>query len=132
MAKEFSTKIKTEAESLLKRYPEPAAAILPVMHLAERDFGLINDEAEKMIARMCEVSQIRVHEVLTFYHMYRKKEPRGKYHIMACQNISCSLLGAEELTQTSSFDTSPRASSLTVPVEASSRGSSAYRRWSLM
>jgi NADH-quinone oxidoreductase subunit E len=40
------------------------------------------------------VSEVRA--VATFYTMFNK-EPVGKYHIQVCQNLTCSLLGAESL-----------------------------------
>jgi NADH-quinone oxidoreductase E subunit len=87
------------ADALLKKYPEPSAAILPMFHLAEAEFGLIDDEAEKMVAELCRVSQVRAHAVWSFYHMFARA-PRGKYHIRVCHNISCSLLGAEHIIET--------------------------------
>jgi NADH-quinone oxidoreductase subunit E len=40
------------------------------------------------------VSEVRA--VATFYTMFNK-EPVGRYHIQVCQNLTCSLLGAESL-----------------------------------
>lgn len=97
MSKNFSTKRKSQAEALLKHYPQhPEAAMLPMLNLAESEFGLVDDEAELLVAELCRVSQVRVHNAWAFYHMYAR-QPRGKYHIRVCHNISCSLLGAEHL-----------------------------------
>ena len=98
MSKTFTPENQTAAETLLKRYPpdQPNAALLPMLHLAEKEFGLVDDEVEAMIANLCSVSQVKVHNVWSFYHMYAR-QPRGKYHIRICHNISCSLLGAEHL-----------------------------------
>ena len=70
--------------------------MLPMLHIAESEFGLIDDEAELLVAELCRVSQVKVHNAWAFYHMYAR-QPRGKYHIRVCHNISCSLLGAEHL-----------------------------------
>jgi len=97
MSKTLSHQTQAKAEELLKRYPgHPEAALLPVLHLAEEDFGVIDAEAEKAVAELCKTSQVRVHRVWTFYHMYARK-PRGKYHFRVCHNISCTLLGAEDI-----------------------------------
>ena len=97
MNKTFSPKRQTQAEALLKHYPQhPEAAMLPMLNLAESEFGLVDDEAELLVAELCRVSQVRVHNAWAFYHMYAR-QPRGKYHIRVCHNISCSLLGAEHL-----------------------------------
>ncbi len=98
MPKTFTPEYQTAADALLKRYPaeQPNAALLPMLHLAEKEFGLVDDEIEAMIADLCSVSQVKVHNVWSFYHMYAR-QPRGKYHIRICHNISCSLLGTEHL-----------------------------------
>ena len=96
MPKEFSPEIKKEAEAVIAQYPSPASAILPLMHLAEREFQVVDADIEKMLAEMCRITQVRAHEIWTFYHMYVTK-PRGKYHFRVCHNISCTLLGAEDI-----------------------------------
>ena len=40
---------------------------------------------------------VEVQAVATFYTMYNVIEPMGRYHIQVCHNISCTLLGAENL-----------------------------------
>lgn len=69
-----------------------------MLHLAEKDFGLVDAEVERMVAHLCGVTRTKVHEVWSFYHMYAR-QPRGKYHIRVCHNISCSLLGAEHIIE---------------------------------
>jgi NADH-quinone oxidoreductase subunit E len=39
---------------------------------------------------------IQVDEVVGYYSMLHRK-PQGKYHVQVCTNISCLLLGGEEL-----------------------------------
>lgn len=96
----FSSSNQAIAEALLQRYPEsqPQAALLPMLHLAEKEFGLVNAEVEAMVANLCKCSPVKVHNVWAFYHMYARIY-RGKYHIRVCHNISCSLLGAEHLIE---------------------------------
>ena len=57
MSKTLSPEKQKMAENLLQHYPEPAAALLPMLHLAESDFGVIDDEAEQAVAELCQVSQ---------------------------------------------------------------------------
>ena len=94
----FSPTNQAAAETLLKKYPDsqPQAALLPMLHLAEAEFGLVNAEVEAMVANLCKCSAVKAHQVWSFYHMYARAY-RGKYHIRICHNISCSLLGAEHL-----------------------------------
>ena len=93
---EFSSAAKEKVEKILSRYPEKQAALLPVLHLAQKEFGTVTPEVEKYIADVLGLPPIRVHGVATFYTMYNKK-PVGRHHVQVCTNISCSLLGADHL-----------------------------------
>src|ERR1700690_2549771 len=50
----------------------------------------------KYVGELLNVPISDVYGVVTFYTMYNTK-PVGKYHFQVCTNISCQLLGAEEL-----------------------------------
>jgi NADH-quinone oxidoreductase subunit E len=94
----FSDAARAEFERLLTRYPDREAVILPALHLVQREFGYVSDEAIVYIAGLLAVSPARIEGVATFYTMYNRK-PVGKYHVQICRNISCSLLGAEHLIE---------------------------------
>jgi NADH-quinone oxidoreductase subunit E len=94
----FSETGRAEFERLLTRYPDRRAVILPALHLAQREFGCVSDEAIAYIAGLVNTSPAEIEGVATFYTMYNRK-PVGKYHVQICRNISCSLLGAEHLIE---------------------------------
>lgn len=96
MSPEFSEKIQKKIKEIVARYPQKEAAILPVLHVAQQEFGYISSAEEKQVAGILGVKPIRVREVVTFYTMLNR-EPVGKYHVQVCSNLSCSLLGAEKL-----------------------------------
>ena len=98
MSVAFSEAGRAEFERLLTRYPDRKAVILPVLHLAQKEFGYISDEAIVYIAGLVATSPAEIEGVATFYTMYNRK-PVGKYHVQICRNISCSLLGAEHLIE---------------------------------
>ena len=98
MALEFSQKTLQEIKEILKRFPTKMAASLPVLHLAQRDFGYINDEIIEYIAGLLDVTPAEVHSVVSFYTMFYRKET-GKYIIQLCQTLSCSLLGTESIVE---------------------------------
>lgn len=93
MSPEFSEKTKKKIEEIIARYPQKEAAILPVLHIAQQEFGSISAEEEKLVARILGIKPISVRELVTFYTML-SRESLGKYHIQVCSNLSCSLLGA--------------------------------------
>ncbi len=94
----FSEKARGEFDRIVSRYPNREAAILPALHLAQREFGYVSDEAIQYVAGLIGVSPARIEGVATFYTMSDRK-PVGKYHVQICRNISCSLMGAEHLIE---------------------------------
>lgn len=83
-------------EELVRRYPKKEAALLPVLHVIQRDKGYISPEAEEWAAATLGLPPLRVREVLSFYALLRRR-PAGKYVIQVCRNISCFLAGAEDI-----------------------------------
>ncbi len=98
MSPEFSNQTRKKIEEILSRYPHKEAAILPILHLAQREFGSISEEEEKLVAGVLGIKPIKVREVVSFYTMINRK-PVGKYHIQVCSNLSCTLMGAEKLIE---------------------------------
>ena len=96
MAFAFSTEGKKSFEAILKRYPNKESALLPALHLAQKEFGHITVDTMDAIAGLLDLPKIRVYRVVSFYTMYQRKEV-GAYLLQVCTNISCSLLGAEHL-----------------------------------
>jgi NADH-quinone oxidoreductase subunit E len=94
----FSETARAEFERLLTRYPDRKAVILPALHLAQKEFGYVSDEAIVYIAGLVGTSPAEIEGVATFYTMFNR-QPVGKYHVQICRNISCSLLGAEHLIE---------------------------------
>ena len=80
------------------KYPEKKTAVLPAMHVVLNDVGYYNQDMLKQIAGLLGLSEMEVSETVSFY-TYFPGEGVGKYHIQVCTNLSCSLLGAEQLVE---------------------------------
>jgi NADH-quinone oxidoreductase subunit E len=97
MAVEFSPAVMKEFREIVARYPKKEAAMLPVLYLAQREFGHIGPEAIDYVAALMEQSPARVYGVVSFYTMFNMK-PIGRHHIQVCRTLSCALRGAEMVT----------------------------------
>ena len=97
MALEFSPETLKQFEQTVARYPKKEAAMLPVLYLAQKEFGHLGPEAIAYVAKLMEQSPARVHGVVSFYTMYNVK-PIGRHHIQVCRTLSCALGGAERIT----------------------------------
>lgn len=96
MALAFNESSKARIQHILGRYPNKVAATLPVLWVAQEEFGFISNEAIELVAKTLEVPTSHVYGVVTFYTMYHR-HPVGKYHIQVCTNVSCMLRGAYEV-----------------------------------
>jgi NADH-quinone oxidoreductase subunit E len=97
MALEFSPETLKEFETIVARYPKKEAAMLPVLYLAQREFGYVGDEAIDYVARLMDEAPARVRGVVSFYTMFNMK-PIGRHHIQVCRTLSCALGGADRVT----------------------------------
>ncbi len=97
MALEFSPETYKKFEETVRRYPKKEAAMLPVLYLAQQEFGHLSAEAVEYVAKIMEQSPARVQGVVSFYTMFNT-EPIGRHHIQVCRTLSCALGGAEKIT----------------------------------
>jgi len=88
----------TIAREIIDRYPRPKSALIPLCHLAQEQHGHLTDEAMAHIAELVGVTPAEVLGTASFYEMF-KMEPVGRYLVNVCTNISCLLLGGEELLE---------------------------------
>ena len=98
MALEFSPETLKQFEATVARYPKKEAAMLPVLYLAQREFGHLGPEAIEYVAKLMDQAPARVYGVVSFYTMYNMK-PIGRHHIQVCRTLPCALRGAEEVTE---------------------------------
>ena len=95
----LSQKAIQEIEAYKARYPDPRSALMPALYVAqEENGGYLSKDALRDVAEVMDLTPADVESVASFYSMYNKK-PVGKYMIEVCTNISCSLLGAQELAR---------------------------------
>ena len=92
----FTLEELSQVEAIKSRYPQPTAALMPVLWMAQKKFGWISDETMEYVGGLVGVTKAHVLGVVTFYTMYFDK-PMGRYHIQVCTNVSCMLRGGEEI-----------------------------------
>jgi NADH-quinone oxidoreductase subunit E len=92
----FTTDNAAVADDIIARYPVKKSALIPLLHLAQEQDGYVADDAMQHIAELVDVTPAEVLGTCSFYEMF-KREPVGDYVVNVCTNISCMLLGGEEL-----------------------------------
>jgi NADH-quinone oxidoreductase E subunit len=94
----LSTAALREIEMIRGKYPEPRSALIPALYIAEREFGWLSAAALLSLAEALDLPPALVRGTATFYHLYRHRE-MGRHLIQLCTNVSCMILGAEELQE---------------------------------
>ncbi len=91
---EFTDAALERAAEILSRYPEKyrKSAVVPLLHLAQEEWGYISPEAMACVARLIGCSPVKVAEIATFYPMFNK-EPVGENVLAVCHTLPCALTG---------------------------------------
>ena len=99
-ALEFSESAEEQFQNILSRYPEGhrRAALLPTLHLAQKEFGYVSVDAMEYVARRLDLPPSKVLHVATFYTMYNKSRV-GQRHVQVCKSISCAVMRAYSLVE---------------------------------
>jgi NADH-quinone oxidoreductase subunit E len=95
----FSEEKLNEVSELIGRYPDgkSKSAILPILHLAQQEFGGWLDVATMdYVALLLNIQPVEVYEVASFYSMFNLK-PVGKYVFEVCQTGPCMLNGSDQI-----------------------------------
>jgi NADH-quinone oxidoreductase E subunit len=98
MSLEFSADARNKIAAACERYPTKKPVVLGALHLAQKEFGYLSDEALQLVAKTLDLPYAHVYGVATFYTMFRR-EPGGKNTIRMCTNISCMLRGGYEVLE---------------------------------
>lgn len=83
-------------QTVIPRFPTRRAATLPVLHAIQDKHNWLPYQAVEEAAAFLGLNPSEVLDTATFYEMFWL-QPKGKYLIMACQSISCELMGHDKI-----------------------------------
>lgn len=106
----IAEKYPEEIKGILARFPNKKSAILPLMHLAQHEYGYMSEDAMREVADILDLDPTHVLSISGFYTLYYE-EPVGKYVLEVCNDLACALRGADEFVEMAS-------NKLGIPVEA--------------
>jgi NADH-quinone oxidoreductase subunit E len=94
---QIAEKYSREIEEILAKYPadRKQSAVMPLLHLVQRDFGFISNHSIKDISEILDMSSTEVASVVGFYTLYQD-HPEGKYRFQICTDLPCALRGADQ------------------------------------
>ncbi|MEP6763150.1 MAG: NAD(P)H-dependent oxidoreductase subunit E [Gemmatimonadaceae bacterium] len=85
-----------ELNTILARYPNKMAALLPALWIVQDVRGWVSEDGMKEVAKLLELTPAYVKGVVSFYTMYHQ-HPVGTHFIQVCTTTPCNVCGAEDV-----------------------------------
>ena len=88
-----------EIRRVAAQYPVTRSAILPALRIAqERHGGWLPPEAFEEVGEALDLTPAYCKAVASFYDMFHL-EPVGRHLVEICTNVSCALVGAQQVVE---------------------------------
>src|SRR5215468_738028 len=85
-----------EIDTIISRYAQKRSAVLPILYIAQDEYGHLTDPAIREVAEILDLPPTDVFEVVGFYTLFYS-QPVGKWVLQVCDDVPCCFLGAEEI-----------------------------------
>ena len=93
------TALYDRIQEVAAQYPESRSAIMPALRLAQEEHGgWLPPEAFREVGEALELTPAYCKAVASFYDMFQL-EPVGRHMVEICTNISCALVGAQQVLE---------------------------------
>jgi NADH-quinone oxidoreductase E subunit len=89
---------RAEVQELKARYPDWHSATLPALQLAQERHGYLSPEALRETADALGTTPAVCQAVASFYDMLHLA-PVGRRMVEVCTNVSCALVGAQQVLE---------------------------------
>jgi NADH-quinone oxidoreductase subunit E len=87
-----------EIQELKTRYPDWRSATLPALRLAQEQHGYLSPDALRECAEALGTTPAFCQAVASFYDLFHL-EPTGRHLVEVCTNVSCALVGAQQVLE---------------------------------
>jgi NADH-quinone oxidoreductase subunit E len=93
----LTEKYPNDVKRILSKYPpeQKRSAVMPLLYLAQREEGYLTKAAMQDVARIVDISETDVAQIVGFYTLYHE-EKGGRYRMQVCTDLPCALRGADE------------------------------------
>jgi NADH-quinone oxidoreductase E subunit len=87
-----------EIQKVAAQYPQRRSAVMPALRLAQERYGWLSPDALRDVADALDLTPAYCEAVASFYDMYHL-EPVGRHMVEVCTNVSCALVGAQQVLE---------------------------------
>jgi NADH-quinone oxidoreductase subunit E len=101
-----------QIQEIAAGYPQSRSAVLPALRLAQEQYGWLSPDALREVADALDLTPAYCQAVASFYDMFHMK-PVGRHLVEVCTNISCALVGAQQVLEAFESELGVRAGQTT-------------------
>jgi NADH-quinone oxidoreductase E subunit len=94
----MSSALYDEIQTIAARYPQKRSAVMPALRLAQERYGWLPPDAFREVGEALDLTPAYCKAVASFYDMFHL-EPVGRHMIEVCTNVSCALVGAQQVLE---------------------------------
>ena len=94
----MSSALYDEIQTIAARYPQRRSAVMPALRLEQERYGWLSPDAFREVGEALEMTPAYCKAVASFYDMFHL-EPVGRHMIEVCTNVSCALVGAQQVLE---------------------------------
>lgn len=87
---------KKEFLTEIERHQKNPGPLMPILHEAQRIFGCIPIEVQKIVSKKTGVSIAEINGIVTFYSSFTI-EPKGEHIVGVCLGTPCYVRGAQTI-----------------------------------
>jgi NADH-quinone oxidoreductase subunit E len=88
--------LRDKIEAFVAHYPDVRSAATPSLFAVQEEHGYCSPTAIEQAACVLRLTPAYLTSVATFYDMF-EMHPKGEHDVYVCTNISCSLLGGDQI-----------------------------------
>ena len=88
--------LQDEIRAAAEPYPDRKSGVMSGLRLAQERYGWLPPDALREVAQALDLTPAHVQAVASFYDMYHLA-PVGEHLVEVCTNVSCALVGAQEV-----------------------------------
>lgn len=103
---------RRQVADIASQYPDKRSAVLPALRLAQERDGYLTREGFRDVADALDLTPAYCEGVASFYDMFHL-EPVGRQLVEVCTNVSCALVGAQQVLEAFESELGVRAGGTT-------------------
>ncbi len=90
------TQLQEEIRRVAEEYPQSRSAIMAALRLAQEQYGWLSPDALREVGEALDLTPAYCEAIASFYDMYHLA-PVGRHLVEVCTNVSCALVGAQQV-----------------------------------